>query len=59
MQDGDPSQNSAAARQAMDNVGARLFDIPARSPDLNPIDNLFHLVARKLDNGALENNITR
>ena len=34
LQDEDPSQNSALAREAMEAVGCRLFKIPARSPDL-------------------------
>jgi hypothetical protein len=32
--------------------------IPARSPDLNPIENLFHRVKKKLRLDALQNNIT-
>ncbi len=30
-----------------------MFSIPPRSPDLNPIENLFHLIQEKLENGAL------
>ena len=44
IQDGDPSQNSAVARKALNRIGAKLFSIPPRSPDLNPIENVFHLV---------------
>ncbi len=54
LQDGDPSQNSGIARDAMFKMGAKKFSIPARSPDLNPIENLFHLVKRKLDEDALD-----
>ena len=36
LQDGDPSQNSAAANTAMDSIGCRLFKIPPRSPRLEP-----------------------
>lgn len=36
-----------------------MFSIPARSPDLNPIENLFHLVRKELTNQALEQNITQ
>ena len=43
-QDGDPSQNSAVARRALDEIGAMIFAIPPRSPDLNPIENFFHLL---------------
>ncbi len=46
LQDGDPARNSAE-------VGAFMFSIPPRSPDLNPIENLFHLISKKLENDAL------
>ena len=46
LQDGDPSQNSRAARDAMVRCQS-LLKIPPRSPDLNPID-IFHIVSRKL-----------
>ena len=59
LQDGDPRQNSVPAKQAMNEVGARLFAIPPRSPDLNPIENFFHLVALKLHDDALQQNITK
>ena len=58
LQDGDPSQNSLVARKALDEVGAQLFKIPARSPDLNPIENLFNLVSAKLEKDALRKQIT-
>jgi hypothetical protein len=41
LQDGDPSQNSAMARAAMDRENCELLKIPPRSPDLNPIANIF------------------
>jgi len=44
--DNDPSQRSKAARNAITNAGATLFEIPPRSPDLNPIENLFHIVKK-------------
>jgi len=58
LQDGDPSQNSAAARSAFEDVGALLFKIPPRSPDINPIENVFHLVSKKLEKQALRKQIT-
>ncbi len=51
--DNDPSQTSKAARKAMNESGATLFAIPPRSPDLNPIENLFHIVKNQLDKQAL------
>ena len=59
LQDGDPSQNSVKARSAWDEVGARKFTIPARSPDLNPIENIFHIVKRRLRQDALDQQITQ
>ena len=59
LQDGDPSQNSCKARFAWDKIGARKFSIPTRSPDLNPIENIFHIVKKKLHQDALEMKIER
>ena len=47
LQDGCPSQNSDIARQALGRAKARVFPIPARSPDCNPIENVFHLVKKR------------
>ena len=44
LQDGCPVQNSAKGRRALARIGAMIFKIPARSPDLNPIENLFSQV---------------
>ena len=57
LQDGDPSQNSKVARDAMAKIGTRLFSTPPRIPDLNPIENVFHLINRQLQTYALEHNI--
>ena len=57
LQDGDPSQNSKKAKDAFDAVGARKFSIPPRSPDINPIENIFHQVKRQLNYDAIEKNI--
>ena len=54
----DPSQTSNVARKAMEKIEAEFHKIPARSPDLNLIENLFHLVKKSLENEAIENNIT-
>ena len=48
VQDNDPSQNSRKARDALKEVKAYQFSIPARSPDLNPIENMFHLASKKI-----------
>ena len=58
LQDGDPSQNIVKARSAWDEVDARKFTIPAKSPDLNPIGNILHVVKPKLRQDALDQQIT-
>ena len=58
IQDGDPSQNSAVARKAMARTNSELLNIPPRSPDLNPIENLFKLVSDKLRKQALSQKIS-
>ena len=59
LQDADPSQNSAAAKKAMREVNSDLFSIPPRSPDINPIENFFNLVRRRLENDAITREITK
>lgn len=58
LMDGCPRQNSKAGMNALEEVSARIFKIPARSPDLNPIENFFNNVSRQLQEDALENQIT-
>lgn len=58
LQDGDPSQNSKKAKVAMEKIGADIFKIPPRSPDVNPIENTFHSVKEKLRDDALSFKIT-
>ena len=59
LQDGDPRQCSKVARKAMDRLGCRMFPIPARSPDINPIENIFHLVRKQLQDDALRHRIMK
>ena len=56
--DNDPSQNSRPACQAMEEAEATLHKIPPRSPDLNPIENIFHVLRHLLDDEAESCNIT-
>ena len=58
LQDGDPSQNSRKAQEAMYQIGAKKFSIPARSPDLNPIENVFHNIKSKMRDDAFNKGIT-
>ena len=57
--DGYPCQNSKTALKAIKKHEAQIFTIPTRSPDLNPIKNVFHLVSKSLARQALRKNITR
>ena len=57
LQDGDPSQNSRIACETMNSVGCRLFKIPPRSPDVDPIENMFHLVGKQLKKNAIIQNL--
>ena len=50
LQDGDPGQTSGLARIAWEELGFSDFTIPARSPDLNPIENIFHLIGIEIKN---------
>ena len=53
-QDGCPVQNSKKEKQAFDTVVAIKFSIPPRSPDFNPIENVFNLVKSKLRTQVFE-----
>ena len=59
LQDRDPSQNICKARSAWDKIGTQKFSILERSPDLNPMENIFHIVKMKLHQDALEMKIQR
>ena len=66
VQDGDRSQNSKKAKEALQRVKAEVFHIPPRSPDLNPIENVFHLAnkdlrisAKKITNESREEFVAR
>ena len=57
IQDGDPSQNSKLAKQTIIIVNSELLPIPPRSPDLNPIGNVFKQVKATLEKDAIKNNM--
>lgn len=59
LMDNDPSQTSKASHRAMEQVEAELHKIPPRSPDLNPIENIFHVVKNFLDDEAISFNIRK
>ena len=55
--DNDLSQTSAKARAVLTEMGYTMQKIPPRSPDLNPIENIFHLVRKRLEAQVRENNV--
>ncbi len=57
LQDGDPRQNSKAAKVAWTQLKCTMQSIPARSPDLNPIENFFHVIRKKLKDDAIAREI--
>ena len=59
LQGGCPVQNSKRGKSAIHRLGGHVFCIPARSPDCNPIENLFHLLGKQIRKEALEKNITK
>ena len=59
LQDGCPRQNCKKAMDAYRAVGASVFKIPSRSPDLNPIENFFNCISTELKKQALEKKIRK
>ena len=59
LQDGDPIQNSKKANRAFDATGCKVFAIPARSLDVNPIENIFNRIREKLTEDAITHQIKR
>ena len=57
--DNCPCQNSKVAKVALEGIECSVHRIPARSPDLNPIENVFHIVKQRLDIEALDLHIER
>ena len=57
--DNCPCQTSRVALKALQDVECEVHKIPARSPDLNPIENIFHIVKVKLEEEALRFKITK
>jgi len=51
--DNDPSQVSSAAKLAFKDIRAEFHQIPPRSPCINPIENIFHIVRKMLEQEAI------
>lgn len=56
--DNDPSQTPSKARTCLADLGISVQAIPPRSPDLNPIENIFHVVRKRIEAQVRKNNIT-
>ena len=50
---------SVAARKAIEKEWCELFCIPARSPDLNPIENMFHIAKKEIERQVIDSHIVR
>ena len=59
VQDGDPSQNCKAAKLALKHGKFTMQAIPARSPDINPIENVFHIAKRDLESDTIKRHVSR
>lgn len=59
LQDNDPSQNCKQVKALLKRNKIKQLTIPPRSPDLNPIENVFHLLKMKLRKDAIARNIVR
>lgn len=54
-----PSQTSAMSMDTLQELAIELKRNPPRSPDLNPIENLFHVVKRRLREDAINKTIIK
>ena len=52
------SPNSIAAKRVHNEIGAFVFCIPPCSSDLNPIENVFHLINMEIQKDTIKRNIT-
>ena len=57
--DNDPSQTPGKAMETLRQLGITLKRIPPGSPDLNPIENFFNVVKRKLREDTQKRGITK
>ena len=50
MQDNDPKHTSIKAREIMEELNVNWWKTPPESPDMNPIENMWHELKEKLCN---------
>jgi hypothetical protein len=58
LQDNCPIQNASVVKRELDEMGVTTFKIPARSPDVNCIENFFAQVRVALDSDVKKRGIT-
>ena len=59
LMDNDPCQSSVVSREALKGMVASLIKIPARSLDLNPIENILNNIKREIETLAINRRITK
>lgn len=59
IQDNCKIMNSQVVVQSLTDIGAQRFKIPARSPDINCIENVFHAMRRAIQQDAVTRKIHR
>ena len=59
LQDNCPVMNSTLVVEELKDIGAIRFKIPARSPDINCIENIFHEIRKNIQQDAVKRNIQR
>ena len=59
IQDNCKIMNSRLAVENLTDIGAQRFKIPARSPDINCIENVFHAMRKAIQQDAVVCNIQR
>ena len=59
LQDGDPIQNSKRANRAFDAIGCKVFAMPGRSLDVNPIEITCNRIGEKLTEDVITHQIKR
>ncbi len=53
-QDNDPNQTSKLAKQYFEFNNINLLDWPTQSPDINPIENLWEIIKKKIAQSCLK-----
>ena len=59
LQDNCKIMNAASVKEALADEDIRLFKIPARSPDINCIENLFHAMRKAIQQEAVDRRIMK